>query len=188
MNDHIRPTSAYGLAAGVVLATLLAAPAFAAHHEDGSDKMTAGTITVTESKTIAAPAADVWAVVRDFDGLANWHPAVASSEISEGENNTPGAVRYLMLADDGGAINEKLTDWDDDGMQYSYRIVDGVLPVAHYASTISVSAEGEDTSRLTWRGQFDAAEGTSDEDARGVITNVYRAGLTTVRMQITGEQ
>ena len=54
--------------------------------------------------------------------------------------------------------------------------------------TISVSAEGEDTSRLTWRGQFDAAEGTSDEDARGVITNVYRAGLTTVRMQITGEQ
>jgi mxaD protein len=166
---------------------LCAGAALAAHHEESANSMAGeASITVNESRIINAPAEAVWELVRDFDGLANWHPAVQSSEIIEGENNRPGALRHLRLAN-GGSIDEELTEWDDDAMQYSYRIVDGVLPVEHYVSTIRVQPEGADSARLSWQGQFDTAEGTNDEDAKGVITNVYRAGLTTVRMQVDGQ-
>ena len=181
------PKTAAGFATGLALATLFAGTALAAHHEEGDDGIAAGSITVTESVAINAGPDKVWGLVRDFKGLANWHPAVQSSELTEGENNKSGAVRHLMLGD-GGSINEKLTAWSDEEMQFSYEIVDGVLPVSNYASTIMVEAEGESSAKLTWKGQFDAAEGTADKDAKGVITNVYRAGLTTVRTMATGEE
>jgi uncharacterized membrane protein len=34
------------------------------------------------SSVINAPIDQVWAHIRDFNGLANWHPAVAKSEIT----------------------------------------------------------------------------------------------------------
>lgn len=135
---------------------------------------------VTETVDIAAPAAQVWGAIKDFNGLNTWHPAVAEAAITEGENNTVGAVRKLTLGD-GGVIMETLTAHDEATMSYSYDMGETVLPVAGYQSTITVS--GDDASAtVTWSGQF---EPTADDSA-GVISTVYRAGLDNLKTQMEG--
>ncbi len=146
-----------------------------------------GSIHVTESKTIDAAPDEVWSTVRDFDAISLWHPAVVSSDITKGENNKPGAQRHLTLGD-GGTIDEQLVSWDDEGMKYSYKILDGVLPVSNYMSTIAVEPEGDEQSKITWTGHFDPAEGQTADMAREVITNVYRAGVVNVKTMMDGNQ
>ncbi|HVL73621.1 MAG TPA: SRPBCC family protein, partial [Beijerinckiaceae bacterium] len=36
------------------------------------------------SAIVDAPVETVWALVRDFNGLPTWHPAIARSEIEDG--------------------------------------------------------------------------------------------------------
>lgn len=50
------------------------------------------------SAVIAAPIDAVWTAIRDFDGLPNWHPAIASSAIEGGgAADRFGAVRAFSL-------------------------------------------------------------------------------------------
>ncbi len=90
---------------------------------------------------IDAPADKVWAIIANFDALKDWHPAVAESPASKG--NEEGSVRELKLKG-GGALTETLESHDAAKMKYSYRAKDGgALPVTNYTSTISVKAEGK---------------------------------------------
>jgi len=175
------------MALALSVAAVFAGSALAADGTDMAKKDAGhqGEISVTESKTINAAPDEVWETVRDFDAISMWHPAVVSSDISKGENNEPGAQRHLTLGD-GGTIDEQLVSWDDDGMSYSYKIIGGVLPVSNYMSTISVEAEGDEQSKITWTGHFDPAEGQKADMAREVITNVYRAGLVNVKTMMDG--
>ena len=51
------------------------------------------------SSVINAPAAKVWARVRDFNGLPNWHPGIAESRIENGEPaDKVGCVRAFAFA------------------------------------------------------------------------------------------
>ncbi len=45
------------------------------------------------SSVINAPIEKVWARIRDFNGLPNWHPAIARSEIEGGCACRPGRLR-----------------------------------------------------------------------------------------------
>lgn len=146
------------LAAGVTLAfsmstVLAAAPA----------------LKTTESVTINAPASEVWTRVKDFDGLHKWHPAVAKDEIVAGENNKPGAVRLLTLKD-GGTIKEELQKMNNAGKSYQYKIIEGVLPVSSYSSTVSVKEAGKGKSKVTWSGNF------KRKDIRTHFINIGEAG------------
>ena len=112
---------------------------------------------VSEKITIEAPADAVWAKVKNFDALKDWHPAVAASPADKG--NAEGSVRTLKLKD-GGA-----------------------LPVSNYTSTIQVTGTGA-TSTVEWRGAFYRAYPNNnpppeqnDEAALKAVTDVYRGGL-----------
>ena len=65
-------------------------------------------IRVYVSSVIEASADSVWARIRDFNGLPQWHPLIADSRI---ENQQPadrvGCVRSFHTRD-GGRIREKL--------------------------------------------------------------------------------
>jgi len=176
------------LALAFSLTAVFAGSALAADSNDMAKDSSAhqGSISVTESKTVDAAPDKVWSAIGDFDSISDWHPAVSSSDISEGENNETGAQRHLMLGD-GGTVDEELVSRDNDGMTYSYKIVGGVLPVSNYMSTISVEPEGDAQSKVTWEGHFDPAEGQTEEVATEVITNVYRAGLVNVKSMLNGD-
>jgi len=52
-------------------------------------------IKVYRSAIINAPVDKVWKLVRDFNGLPKWHPAIATSEI---EGGLPADLRAEMMA------------------------------------------------------------------------------------------
>jgi len=135
-------------------------------------------VEVTETVEINAPASQVWEAMKHFDGLHTWHPAVANTEITEGESNTVGAVRKLTLGD-GGVIMETLEAHDDGAMSFSYSMGETVLPVADYTSTKTVSGD-HSSAQVTWSGRFQP----TTEDAAAVISTVYRAGLDNLKTQL----
>jgi len=140
-------------------------------------------LSVVERISIGAPAAGVWAAIRNFDGLQDWHPAVAASPADKA--NAEGSVRRLSLQG-GGAIVETLEQHDDGRMSYTYTMEDGgPLPVAGYRSTITVSADGAG-SQVEWRGDFSAAPGTADGDATQTMRGVYRGGLESIKGKLEG--
>ncbi|MDR2013000.1 MAG: SRPBCC family protein [Rhodanobacter sp.] len=138
---------------------------------------------VTKSATVNAPAAKVWDAVKDFNSLNTWHPAVASSQIVEGANNKVGAVRLLTLKG-GGTIKEKLLGLNPAAHSFKYSILEGVLPVSDYTSTVSVKAKGAGKSVVTWSGDFKRkntgdhpAANEDDKTATDTIGGVYQGGL-----------
>jgi mxaD protein len=144
-------------------------------------------LSTTKSIDIDAPAAKVWTVVKEFNGLNTWHPAVAKDEIVEGTNDAVGAVRLLTLKG-GGTIKEKLLAYDDAGHSMKYEIVEGVLPVSHYSSTIAVKANGEGKSTMTWTGHYkrkntgdDPSDKENDKTAQDAVAGVYQGGLDNVK-------
>lgn len=165
-----------GLALSSALGAALLAPAAA--HGPTRQK-------VTETIAIDAPADKVWAIVKDFAALKNWHPAVAESPADKG--NEEGSVRQIKLKG-GGALTESLETYDAGKMRYSYRAKDGgALPVTNYTSTITVKAEGSG-SLVEWRGAFyrghpnnDPPPDQNDEAAVAAVTGVYKAGLANLK-------
>ena len=143
-----------------------------------------------EKITIDAPPAVVWARIKNFDALKDWHPAIAESPADKG--NALGSVRQLKLKG-GGALTETLEGFDDAKMKYSYRAKDGgALPVTNYTSTISVSGEGN-RSVVEWRGAFyrgypnnDPPADQNDDAAVAAITGVYQSGLANLKKLAEG--
>ena len=140
---------------------------------------------VVESVKIAAPAAAVWARIKNFDGLKDWHPAVEASPADKGE--AEGSERKVALKG-GGALVETLERYDAAQMRYSYRMKDGgALPVSNYTSTLTVTGEGN-TSTVEWRGAFyraypnnDPPPEKNDEAAVKAVTGVYQSGLANLK-------
>lgn len=177
-NAHMLKTGTRGLAAFTLLVGLAALSIPSAAHGPTRQK-------VTEQVIINATPTVVWAKIRNFDALKEWHPAVATSPADKG--NTEGSVRSLTLKG-GGALTETLERYDDAGMRYSYRAKDGgALPVTNYTSTLSVRAEGTQAV-VEWRGAFyrghpnnDPPPDQNDEAAVKAITGVYQSGLANLK-------
>jgi mxaD protein len=144
-------------------------------------------LTASKTVTIDASASKIWHTVRDFNALNTWHPAVASDEIVEGKNNTVGAVRLLTLKG-GGTIKEKLLAFDPAGRSFKYAILEGVLPVSDYTSTLMVKSAGKNKSSVTWSGHFkrknvgdNPADNENDKTAVDTMGGVYQAGLDNLK-------
>ena len=133
-------------------------------------------LSAHEEVTINAPASKVWSTVSNFNDLGAWHPAVKSTEIVLGVNNKVGAVRLLTLQD-GGTIKEKLLAYKAKGKTFKYSILEGVLPVSDYVSSVTVKADGKEKSVVVWEGSFKHKDGSDDETAVKTMTSVYRGGL-----------
>ena len=141
----------------------------------------------SKSITIDASAYKVWHTAKDFNGLATWHPALASDAIVEGTNNTVGAVRLLTLKG-GGTIKEKLLSYDEAAYSFKYSILEGVIPVSDYTSTFVVKSLGTGKSSVTWSGRFkrknvgdNPGEKENDQAAIDAIDGVYQSGLDNLK-------
>ncbi|HSD60819.1 MAG TPA: SRPBCC family protein [Burkholderiales bacterium] len=162
-----------------MFAALLLAPALALAHGPTRQK-------VTETVTIKASPDAVWAKVKDFGGMQTWHPAVASSTVTDGSK--VGSVRVLTLKD-GGKVEETLESMEDGEKKFTYRAKDGgALPVSNYSSTLTVKAGDGGTTVVEWRGAFyrayvnnDPPPDKNDEAAVKAITGVYTTGLANLK-------
>jgi len=139
-----------------------------------------------QSVEIKASPQTVWDVVKDYDGLAKWHPAFKGDVIKSGRNNTKGAVRTLTL-EDGASFDEELLKFDDKKMFFRYRIVgDSPFPITHYISTLSVKKGKGGMTKVIWQGKFDnkPGSGKTDQEVVEMINGAYRAGLDNLKKLI----
>ena len=141
-------------------------------------------LKVTETVEVKAAPRTVWNLIKNFNGLQNWHPAFSNAQIKRGKNNTVGAVRTLTMADGGAKFDEELLAFNDRKMSLKYRIVgDSPFPISDYAATYSVKKGKNGTAVVTWTGRFkrkvadNPPEGQDDAGVKKMISGAYRAGL-----------
>ncbi len=126
---------------------------------------------VTRTGTFAASPDELWAMVSDFGGLDKF---VDGLEPYETEGEGVGAKRSIPMG--GGVVVETLDALDDDARSLTYSIVESPLPFKDYAATMTVGADGESGSSLTWTGTFEP-DGASKEDAEKLAGNIYSGGI-----------
>lgn len=137
------------------------------------------------STVIAAPIDRVWAIIRDFNGLPGWHPAIVRSEIEEGKTgDTVGAIRSFYLAD-GAHVREQLVALDDLEHCLSYIFVKPAFPVTEYVSHIRVApvTAGGGTF-VEWSARFVERPEDAGKYVDAVANGVFAAGLAALKAKL----
>ncbi|MEU7815328.1 SRPBCC family protein [Pseudonocardia sp. NPDC049154] len=138
------------------------------------------------SGVVAAPADKVWPLLRAFNDLPAFLPAIANSEIVEGTDGAVGAVRRLTLAGGGDPFDEKLLSMDDADRTLTYAFT-GANPfnARRYVSTVRVAPitdTGE--SFVEWWSEYDADAGQEEELNRTFAQGVYAGGIDGLRAKL----
>jgi hypothetical protein len=134
------------------------------------------------STVIAAPVDRIWAIIRDFNGLPGWHPAITRSEIEDGKTgDTIGAVRSFYLAD-GTHAREQLVALDDRQRTLFYIFATPAFPVADYVSQIRVApvTDGGGTF-VEWSAQFEERPADAGKYVDAVANGVFAVGLAALK-------
>lgn len=119
--------------------------------------------------TLRADRDTVWASIGGFGAIADWHPLIASAELTEIEGDT---YRYLTTTE-GDVFLERLIETGPHHV--TYRMVEGPLPVSDYRATLSCVAE-QAGCHVHWSGLFVPAE-QAGPIAAGIVAKVYEIGL-----------
>ena len=138
--------------------------------------------TLYVSSVIDAPIENVWARIRDFNGLPSWHPRMVESEIEDGKSATEiGAVRKFKVAS-GAIIREKLLAFSDADHLTTYSIVGHPAPISNHSSTLKLErvTDGERTFAV-WNATFDAPADKAEEIAKGMGDNVFQGGFNALK-------
>ena len=144
---------------------------------------------VYRSAVIDAPADRVWALVRDFNALPKWHPAIASSEIEGGlPSDRVGCVRRFTLRSDGGLLREQLLGLSDLDRTYTYNILISPMPVANYQATMRFTPITAGNKTLgEWWAQFDVTSGPEQATVSDIGDNVFVVGFASINKLLAGK-
>jgi hypothetical protein len=139
-------------------------------------------VRIVESTILDAPVEAVWAVLRDFNGHDQWHPAVADSHIERGyPSDKIGCVRRFHLVD-GSELREQLLTLSDADMAFSYCLMETPVPLLNYVAHVRLAPVTDgDRTFWHWQCRFDTPAGRETELRDMVATNIYRAGFQAVR-------
>ncbi|MDX1562955.1 MAG: SRPBCC family protein, partial [Gammaproteobacteria bacterium] len=139
------------------------------------------------STVINAPIEVVWAEVRDFNGLPNWHPAVAESEIEDGlDADVVGCVRSFRLAD-GSHVRERLLSLDDSRYLFSYNFETPAFPVDNYIAGIELMPVTKtDQTFVQWWATFDERPEDAGKFTAIVSKDVFATGLAALAGKVKG--
>lgn len=136
------------------------------------------------SSVIDAPAADVWRIVRDFNGLPSWTPFVVESRIEQNMRaDQVGCIRNFRMRD-GGIIRERLLSLSDYDLSYSYAILESPMPVEDYIASLALTpiTDGNRTF-AAWQADFDCPPEREAALVQQIGTGVFQAGLTALKQR-----
>jgi hypothetical protein len=136
------------------------------------------------SSVIGAPAAEVWKVVRDFNGLPNWTPFVAESRIEQNAKaDQIGCIRNFVLKD-GGRIRERLLALSDYDLSCTYAILESPMGVTDYVATLSLTPVTDgNVTFAEWQAEFECAPEREDALVRQIGTGVFLTGLNALKQR-----
>ncbi len=142
-------------------------------------------VKVVKSTVLDHPVEDVWAVLRDFNGHDEWHPAVADSEIERGQpSDRIGCVRRFHLKD-GSELRERLLTLSDADMAFSYCLHETPVPLLNYVAHVRLApvTDGDGTF-WHWESRFDTPAGREQELGRMVAEDIYQGGFDAIRAHL----
>lgn len=134
------------------------------------------------SSVIEASIEEVWARIRDFNALADWHPAIADSTIENGEpSDKVGCIRNFNLID-GGNIRERLLTLSDAEHLCTYSILESPMAVEDYVATLRLLpiTDGNRTY-AEWTAEFNCPS----EEEEGLVNliggGVFQGGFDSLK-------
>ena len=137
---------------------------------------------VYASSVIAAPAARIWETIRDFNGLPNWHPAIAESRIESGAPaDQVGCIRAFRLRD-GGFIRERLLALSDYDFSCTYVILESPMGVENYVATLKLTPITDgDRTFAEWSAEFECPPEREAELVALIGTGVFQGGFDALK-------
>jgi hypothetical protein len=125
--------------------------------------------------------------VRDFNGLPNWHPAIAESRIENGEPaDKVGCIRNFSLRN-GDRLREQLLGLSDYDMFCTYSILDSPMPLTGYVATLRLTpVTDQDRTFIEWSADFDCAPDKENELVTGIGGNVFQGGFDALKRAFGG--
>ncbi len=146
-------------------------------------------VKVYTSSVIDAPASEVWARIRDFNGLPSWHPAIAESRIElQQPSDKVGCIRNFTLRE-GGRIREQLLALSDYDFSVTYSILESPMGVSGYIATLKLTpiTDGNRTF-AEWSAEFDCAPARESELARTIGQGVFQGGFDALKALMSGRR
>ena len=142
---------------------------------------------VYTSSVIGAPAERVWAAIRDFNGLPEWHPAIAESRIEGGAPaDQVGCVRAFRLRD-GGHIRERLLALSDYDYSCIYAILECPMGVENYVATLKLTPITDGgRSFAEWSAEFDCPPEREAELVAAIGQGVFQGGFDSLKSRFGG--
>lgn len=137
---------------------------------------------IFESVVIPAPVEQVWKVIRDFNGLPAWHPAIEKSEIEENRSaDSVGCIRNFYLTN-GDNLREQLLALDDLNFRCEYTILKSGMPLTNYHAALwLIPVTEDDTTLALWSADFDTAPENEQELVETVGKGVFLGGLLALK-------
>ena len=145
-------------------------------------------VKVFVSSVIEAPTDKVWRVVRDFNGMPDWHPAIARSMIEGGRpGDAIGCIRHLHL-DDGAQVREQLLMLSDYDYRFSYSMVESALDLKNYVASLALTPVTDGNMTFgEWTAEFDTTPGKEADMASMISHTIFQAGFDALKAKLTGD-
>jgi mxaD protein len=145
-----------------------------------------------ESITINAPLAKVWATIKQFNAIANWHPDLKKSEGDD--KNQSGAMRTLTFKNDASIV-EELDYYNEQEHEYSYRLKKentAAFPTSSHTVEFKVNqGDTAETSIVTLKSRFyrgdtgnTPPENLNDEAAVKAMTQFFKNCLNGLKSKV----
>ena len=130
------------------------------------------------SSVINAPREKVWATIRDFNALPEWHPAIADSKIEDGKSSDQiGCIRHFHTGD-GGLIREQLQAFSELDCVCTYTILESPMGVVGYVATLQLTEiTNGDGTFAEWSADFDCDPEAEEDLVEFIGQAVFQGGF-----------
>lgn len=137
------------------------------------------------SDVIDATRDDVWAVLRDFSAMDEWHPLIAEMHMEEGQPaDQVGAVRAFTLTD-GGRLRERLLSLSDYDYHFRYDILESPLPWEDYVAECRLlPITAGNRTFIEWSTEFVCAQDKESELVQLVSQEVFVAAFEALKLKL----
>jgi hypothetical protein len=139
------------------------------------------------SDVIDAPVDRVWALIRDFNGMPNWHPFITDSHIEDGKpSDAVGCVRNFHLGN-GGHLREQLLSLSDRDYSCVYKILESPMPVTGYVAGYQLREITEgDRSFIEWWADFEVDPRHEAAIVDQVRNGTFRRAFQAIKEKLAG--
>ena len=129
----------------------------------------------TATATVAASAAQVWAVLSDYEGMSSWAPGLKITVIRPGppEPNGVGAQRRIQAVPGMAPLVEEIIAFEPD-QRLSYRGVSGI-PFRNYVGDVALRSTDAGTEISYTVSADNRLPGVAAVLAQGLLFGLKRA-------------